>query len=50
MVLCGLGGRGFTLAPLLAEEIAARIVGAPRPTPRALAAVVDPNRFVDERA
>ena len=44
-VLSGLGGRGFCLAPLLAEHLAARIVGAPSPLQWDLAALVDPARF-----
>jgi tRNA 5-methylaminomethyl-2-thiouridine biosynthesis bifunctional protein len=44
-VLSGLGGRGFTLAPLLAEEVAATALAAPPPLPRGLAALVDPRRF-----
>jgi tRNA 5-methylaminomethyl-2-thiouridine biosynthesis bifunctional protein len=44
-VLSGLGGRGFTLAPLLAEHIAAAVLGAPSPLPSPLAAAVHPNRF-----
>jgi tRNA 5-methylaminomethyl-2-thiouridine biosynthesis bifunctional protein len=44
-VLSGLGGRGFTLAPLLAEHVAAMATGAPSPLPERLAAVVDPARF-----
>lgn len=43
-VLGALGGRGFTLAPLLAEHVAARIVGAPSPLAADLAALVDPGR------
>ena len=35
-MLAGLGGRGFTLAPLLAEHVAALVVGAPSPLPRGL--------------
>ena len=42
--LTGLGGRGFTWAPLLAEEVAARIAGAPPPLPRDLARLVAPDR------
>ncbi len=42
--LTGLGGHGFTWAPLLAEQLAARIAGAPPPLPRDLAALVDPAR------
>jgi tRNA 5-methylaminomethyl-2-thiouridine biosynthesis bifunctional protein len=44
-VLSGLGGRGFTTAPLLAEHVAALSMSAPSPLPRDLAAVVDPARF-----
>ena len=48
MILGGLGGRGFTLAPLLAEHVAALALGAPSPLPRHLAAAVDPRRFWSE--
>ncbi|MEO6339213.1 MAG: tRNA (5-methylaminomethyl-2-thiouridine)(34)-methyltransferase MnmD [Caulobacteraceae bacterium] len=48
MILGGLAGRGFTLAPLLAEHVAALAVGAASPLPRILAAAVDPRRFWDE--
>ena len=41
-----LGSRGLTLAPLLAELIAASIEGEPLPVERALAAAVDPARFL----
>ena len=44
-VLSGFGGRGFTLAPLLAEAVAAEALGAPSPLPRALAKLLDPGRF-----
>jgi tRNA 5-methylaminomethyl-2-thiouridine biosynthesis bifunctional protein len=44
-VLTGLGSRGFTLAPLLAEHIAAVALGAPSPLPAPLADLVDPARF-----
>ena len=44
-VLSGLGGRGFTLAPLLAEQIAACVCGAPSPLPAGLAQRVHPGRF-----
>jgi len=44
-VLGGLGGRGFCLAPLLAEHLAARILDLPSPLPRALTALVEPGRF-----
>ena len=45
-VLTGLGSRGFCVAPLLAEHVAALATGAPSPLPTALAARVDPKRFV----
>ena len=44
-VLTGFGARGFTLAPLLAEHVAALALGAPSPLPAPLAAFVDPARF-----
>lgn len=44
-VLGGLGGRGFTTAPLLAEHVAAQAADAPSPLPRDLAEAVDPARF-----
>lgn len=44
-VLGGLGSRGFCLAPLLAEHLAARIAGAPSPLPRPLAHLLRPRRF-----
>jgi tRNA 5-methylaminomethyl-2-thiouridine biosynthesis bifunctional protein len=44
-VLGGLGGRGFTLAPLLAEHVAALVVGAPSILPAAMARLVDPARL-----
>jgi len=43
--LTGLGGRGFTLAPLLAEHVAALVLNLPSPLPAALAALVDPARL-----
>ena len=43
-VLCGLGSRGFCLAPLLAEHVAALILDRPSPLPRALALRVHPDR------
>ena len=42
--LTGLGGHGFTWAPLLAEEVAAAIAGAPAPLPRDLSRLVAPDR------
>ena len=44
-VLTGLGSRGYCLAPLLAEHVAALALGAPSPMPKALGALVDPARF-----
>ncbi|HEY2481501.1 MAG TPA: FAD-dependent 5-carboxymethylaminomethyl-2-thiouridine(34) oxidoreductase MnmC, partial [Caulobacteraceae bacterium] len=44
-VLTGLGSRGYALAPLLAEHVAAIALGAPSPLPRSQAALVDPARF-----
>lgn len=43
-VLGGLGSRGLTVAPLLAEHLAALIVGAPSPLPGPLADLVEPDR------
>jgi tRNA 5-methylaminomethyl-2-thiouridine biosynthesis bifunctional protein len=46
LIACfALGSRGLTLAPLLAESIAAGIEGEPLPVERDLAAAVDPARF-----
>jgi tRNA 5-methylaminomethyl-2-thiouridine biosynthesis bifunctional protein len=44
-VLGGLGGRGFTLAPVLAEHVAALVVGTPSILPAAMARLVDPARL-----
>jgi tRNA 5-methylaminomethyl-2-thiouridine biosynthesis bifunctional protein len=44
-VLGGLGGRGFCLAPLLAEHVVASILALPSPLPRALSALVEPGRL-----
>ena len=44
-VLSGFGARGFTLAPLLAEHVAALALDAPSPLPAPLAAIVEPGRF-----
>jgi tRNA 5-methylaminomethyl-2-thiouridine biosynthesis bifunctional protein len=49
-VLTGFGARGFTLAPLLAEHLAALIAGAPSPLPGPLAEAVDPARFARRAA
>lgn len=45
-VLGGLGSRGFSFAPLLAEHLASRIGGAPSPIACDAAALFDPLRFV----
>jgi len=47
MALGGLGSRGFTLAPLLAEHVAALALGAPSPLPTPLARIVAPERFAE---
>lgn len=44
-VLSGLGSRGFCAAPLLAEHVAAEIVGAPSPLLGGLARLTNPARF-----
>jgi tRNA 5-methylaminomethyl-2-thiouridine biosynthesis bifunctional protein len=43
--LTGLGGRGFCLAPLLAEHVVALASNAVSPLPVSLARLVDPARF-----
>ena len=43
-ILGGLGSRGFCVAPLLAEHVAAGIAGVPSPLPSTLATRVDPGR------
>ncbi len=49
-VFTGLGARGFTLAPLLGEHVAALILGLPSPLPAPLAELVDPARFARRAA
>jgi len=49
-VLAGLGGRGFTLAPLVAEHVAALASGAPSPLPADLARLLRPERFAERAA
>lgn len=44
-VLSGFGGRGFCVAPLLADHLAATIGDYPSPLPADLADAVDPGRF-----
>jgi tRNA 5-methylaminomethyl-2-thiouridine biosynthesis bifunctional protein len=46
-VLGGLGSRGYALAPLLAEHVAALAIGAPSPLAAAQAALVAPARFAE---
>jgi tRNA 5-methylaminomethyl-2-thiouridine biosynthesis bifunctional protein len=43
--LTGFGSRGFSLAPLLAEHVAAMALGAPSPLAADLAELVAPDRF-----
>lgn len=43
-VVGGLGSRGFCLAPLLAEHVAALIAGIPSPLPANVAARITPSR------
>jgi tRNA 5-methylaminomethyl-2-thiouridine biosynthesis bifunctional protein len=49
-VLAGLGGRGFCLAPLLGEHLAARLLDWASPLPADLAEAVDPGRFAKRAA
>jgi tRNA 5-methylaminomethyl-2-thiouridine biosynthesis bifunctional protein len=44
-VLSGLGGRGFTLAPVLAEALAADLLGRGGPLPQRLWRMLRPDRF-----
>lgn len=44
-VFTGLGSRGFTTAPLLAEHLAATICGAPSPLPADISRLVEPPRL-----
>ncbi|MFZ5720575.1 MAG: tRNA (5-methylaminomethyl-2-thiouridine)(34)-methyltransferase MnmD [Pseudomonadota bacterium] len=48
--LTGFGSRGFSLAPLLAEHVAALALGAPSPIGRAGAELVSPDRFARRAA
>lgn len=45
-MLAGLGSRGFSYAPLLAELLAAQMSGAPAPLPATLCKALHPARFV----
>ena len=49
-LLSGFGSRGFSLAPLLAEHVAALAMGAPSPLPADQAELVDPGRFARRAA
>ena len=49
-VLSGFGSRGFSLAPLLAEHVAALALSAPSPIGRAAADLVSPDRFARRAA
>lgn len=49
-VLTGFGSRGFSLAPTLAEHVAALALDAPSPISRAAADLVDPARFARREA
>lgn len=49
-VLSGLGSRGLSLAPLLADHVAALALDAPSPLSAAGAALVDPARFAARAA
>ena len=49
-VLGGFGSRGFSLAPLLAEHVAALAMGAPSPLPEPLSDLVEPARFARRAA
>ena len=44
-LLTGFGSRGFSLAPLMAEHVAALALSAPSSLPAPLAELVDPDRF-----
>lgn len=44
-ILGGLGSRGFCVAPLLGEHLAATIAGAPSPLPTGFAARLSPGRL-----
>lgn len=45
LALTGFGSRGFAMAPLLADHVAALALGAPSPLPAEAQALVDPARF-----
>src|SRR5690606_15625755 len=45
-VLGGLGARGFTLAPLLAERLVSEMCGEPSPLPQSVLYALHPARFL----
>ena len=47
--LTGLGSRGFCVAPLLGEDLAARLLNRPSPLPRAARERLSPARFLGDR-
>ncbi len=48
-VLSGLGSRGYSTAPLLADLLASAIAAAPLPIERQLGKILHPNRFLYRR-
>ncbi len=50
IVLAGFGSRGLSLAPLLAEHVAALALGAPSPISAGAAELVSPQRFARRAA
>ena len=49
-LLTGLGSRGFSWAPALAEHVTALVTGTASPLPTTLSALVDPARFARRAA
>lgn len=47
-ILSGLGARGWTLAPLLAEHVTATMLDAPSPLPNHVITAILPTRFCDK--
>lgn len=45
-VLSGLGSRGLTTAPLMAEVLVSQILGKPMPMSKSLLDALNPNRFI----
>jgi tRNA 5-methylaminomethyl-2-thiouridine biosynthesis bifunctional protein len=48
-VLCALGSRGITLAPLLGHALASWVTGWPQPVGADLLDAIDPARFFSKR-